>query len=388
MFLAVGLLLGLALGALGAWIALKSMNRQFQSLAGEALKANNESFLTLAKTQIEKFQIVAQKDLEQRQQGIEQLVKPVRESLERVDLKLQEVERSRARADESIFQQVKSLIESQKDLRQETSQLVQALRAPQGRGRWGEIQLKRVVEMAGMLEHCDFITQTSTTTEDGRLRPDLIVRLPAGKRIVVDAKVPLLAFLDSLNVTDPEQKRVKLLEHSRYVRRHIEQLGRKAYWDQFSPAPEFVALFLPGEHFFSAALEQDPSLIEFGVTQNVIVATPTTLIALLRSVAYGWRQEKLAENARVIGELGRDLYKRLSDLGGHFSKVGKSLEASVDAYNRAVGTLETRVLVTARKFKELDSSAALQSVTLESGISVDQKTRALQAPELETTKEV
>ena len=379
------------MGASVVWLFMKSMtapqSQAFKNLASEALRSNNDSFLTLAKTQLESFQALAQKDLEHRQRGIEDLVRPVKESLERVDQKIQEVEQARARADESIFQQVRALMESQRDLKSETSQLVQALRAPQARGRWGEIQLKRVVEMAGMLEHCDFFTQESTNTEDGRLRPDLIVKLPGGKRIVVDAKAPLMAFLDSMNISDPNQRQLKLAEHSRYVRRHIEQLGRKAYWDQFSPAPEFVALFLPGENFFSAALEQDPSLIEFGVTQNVIVATPTTLIALLRSVAYGWRQEKLAENARLIGDLGRDLYKRLSDLGGHFSKVGKNLEASVDAYNKAVGTLETRVFVTARKFKELDSSTILHSTNLEAGVTIDQKSRALQAPELDKSLE-
>ncbi len=354
----------------------------FKAMSAEVLNANSQAFFTMAKAQFEGLQDVAKKDFEARQSNIHDLVKPVRESLERVDHKIQEMEKARARADETVFQQVRSLLEAQKDLRSETTQLVAALRAPQARGRWGEIQLKRVVEMAGMLEFCDFVTQASTNSEDGRLRPDLIVRLPGGKRIVVDAKAPLMAFLDALQVQTPEAKIQKLAEHSRHVRRHIEQLSRKAYWDQFNPAPEFVVLFMPGEHFFGAALEQDPSLIEAGVSQNVILATPTTLIALLRSVAYGWRQEKLTENARVMGELGRDLYKRISDMSVHFARTGKALEAATDSYNKTVGSLETRVLVSARKFKEL---GAATTETLETLPVVDQRPRILTAPELQSS---
>jgi len=386
---AVIVIFGISVAAIGlGWILLKGMVDRFKALSAEALQTNNQQFLQLAQTQFDRLQSLAQQDLQKRQENITEIVKPVRESLEKVDMKIQELERSRAKADESIYQQVKTLIEAQKELRTETSQLVSALRAPQSRGRWGEVQLKRVVELAGMLEHCDFLTQASTNTEDGRLRPDLIVRLPGGKRIVVDAKTPLLAFLDSLSIENADLKRQRLSEHARYVRKHIEQLGRKAYWDQFAPAPEFVILFLPGEHFYSAALEFDPSLLEFGVAQNVIVATPTTLIALLRSVAYGWRQEKLAENARAMGELGKELYKRLSDLGVHFSRVGKSLETSIDSYNKAVATLESRVLVTARKFRDLEGSTSLGgSAELETPVPIDQRARALQAPELETSKE-
>lgn len=379
-FIGLGIVIGVL--AIFYWQARSKMVETFKALSHDVLKDNNQAFLNLAQTHLEKFQILAQKDLEQRQQGINELVKPVRESLERVDVKINEIEKSRARSEEGIQQQVKAMIDAQKELRQETSQLVMALRAPQARGRWGEIQLKRVVEMAGMLEYCDFTTQTSVTVEEGRLRPDLIVRLPAKKNIVVDAKVPLMAFLDALAVQDPVQKAQKFLEHARHVRRHIETLGRKSYWDQFSPAPEFVVLFLPGEHFFSAALEQDPTLIELGVTQNVIVATPTTLIALLRSVAYGWRQEKLAENARIIGDLGRDLYKRISDFGIHLSRVGKSLEASVDSYNKAVGSLETRVLVSARRFKDLEGRGQAGVQELDSVVPIDQRPRSLQAPEV------
>lgn len=361
------------------------MEATFKALSSDALQSNAKLFIELAQGHFEKFHGLAQKDLDQKQIAISELLRPMRESLEKVDFKIQELDKSRAKTDEAISQQVRFLLEAQNELKNETGRLVTALRAPQARGRWGEIQLKRVVEMAGMLEHCDFATQESAATEEGRLRPDLIVRLPAGKNIVVDSKVPLLAFLDSLGLQDPKQKADKIAEHARYVRKHIEQLGRKSYWDQFRPAPEFVVLFLPGENFFAAALEADASLIEFGVSQNVIVATPTTLISLLRSVAYGWRQENLAANAKLVGDLGRDLYKRLADLSAHFFKLGRNLEASVDAYNKTLGTLESRVLVTARKFKDLDTT---QTVTELSALQpVDQSPRALQAPELINPKD-
>lgn len=358
----------------------------FKAASGDALRNNNQAFLDLAKTHLEKYQEMAKAELDKKQTGIFELVKPVKESLERVDLKIQELERARAKADETVFQQVKSLIESQNQLKSETANLVQALRAPQGRGRWGEMQLKRVVEMAGMLEHCDFVQQENVTTQDqGRLRPDLIVKLPGSKNIIVDAKAPLMAYLEALEQQAPERKREKLIEHARQVRKHIELLSRKSYWDQFQPAPEFVVLFLPGEAFFSAALEFDPTLIELGVAQNVIVATPTTLIALLRSVAYGWRQEGLAENARAIGELGKELYKRVADMSTHMGRLGKSLENAVDSYNNTVGSLETRVLVSARRFKDLQSE--VQGVEIAALPSIDKKTRALSAPELSSKEQ-
>jgi DNA recombination protein RmuC len=351
----------------------------FKALAAEALKSNNQSFLELAKATLEKFQETAKGDLEKRQQAIQELVKPVRESLEKVDTKINELEKVRAGAYTGLTEQVKSLMETQKQLQSETGNLVKALRRPQVRGRWGEIQLKRVVEMAGMLDHCDFFEQQSTETEDGRLRPDLLVRLPGTKNIVVDAKAPLSAYLDAIEAKDDESRTARLQAHARQVRDHICALGRKSYFEQFTPAPEFVVLFLPGEVFFSAALEYDPELIEMGVEQNVIIATPTTLIALLRAVAYGWRQEKLAENAKEISDLGKELYKRLANMGDHLAKLGKSLTGATEAYNKAVGSLETRVLITARKFKELGTTGLDDEIMELPPIEVTP--RLLQAPE-------
>ena len=360
--------------------ARKQLTDAFNSLSSDALRANNQSFLDLAKTTLEKFQETAKGDLEKRQNAISEIVKPVKDSLEKVDSKIAEMEKARPDAYGSLTAQVRSLLETQTQLRSETSNLVKALRSPIVRGRWGEIQLRRVVEMAGMLDHCDFEEQESVTTADGRLRPDLIVRLPGGKNIVVDAKAPLSAYLEAIECGDDATRKERLLAHARQIRAHIEALTRKSYWEQFQPAPEFVVLFLPGETFFSAALEHDPALIEFGADKRVILATPTTLIALLRAVFYGWRQQSLAENAKEISDLGRDLYKRLSDMGGHFDKLGRSLNNSVEAYNKAVGSMESRVLVTARKLKDLKSAdPGVELAPLE---PLDQVSRQLQAPEL------
>jgi DNA recombination protein RmuC len=356
-----------------------SFSDAFKALSAEALARNNQSFLDLAKQALESQQVAARGELDKRQQAVGELIAPVKASLEKFEQQIQGIEKSRIDAYATLTEQVRSMGEAQLALRAETGNLVKALRAPQTRGRWGELQLKRVVEMAGMLDHCDFYEQESTTTEEGRLRPDLIVRLPGGKNIVVDAKAPLAAYLEALETEDEAEKKRKLADHARQVREHLVKLGRKAYWEQFQPSPDFVVLFLPGEMFYSAALEADPGLIEQGVDQRVILATPTTLIALLRAVAYGWTQQALTDNAERISALGRDLYERIATLADHWAGVGKNLNEAVGAYNKSVASLESRVLVTARRFRDLKVSA--EGKEIRELAPVESQPRALQAPE-------
>jgi len=350
----------------------------FKALSADALRSNNQSFLDLAKAKLQTFQETAKGDLEQRQQAIDQIIRPLKESLDKVDGKISELEKTRAGAYSELREQVKGLATSQSQLQAETGTLVKALRIPHVRGRWGEIQLRRVVELAGMLQYCDFVEQETVATEDGRIRPDLIVRLPGNRTIVVDSKVPFDAFYESISTTDEEVRAARLNDHARLVRTHITALSRKSYWESVQPTPEFVLLFLPGETFYSAALENDPKLIEDGVSQGVIIATPTTLIALLKAVSYGWRQEQMANNAQEVSTLARTLYDRLRVFTNHFDDIGRGLDRALDAYNKGVRSLEARVLVTARKFKERGAISGDDIETLE---PIDKAARPLSLDE-------
>ena len=325
-----------------------------------ALRNNSEEFLKLA----------------------ESSMSPIKEALGKFENKIQALEVAREGAYQGLLQQVGQLVDTGKQLRSETSNLVQALRSPIVRGQWGEIQLRRVVEMAGMLNYCDFVEQESLRTEGGLLRPDLIVKLPAGKTIVVDAKAPVSSYLDAMAATDETERKARLANFAKLVRDRVTELGRKSYWDQFRETPELVVMFMPGDHFYSAALQEDPSLLEYGVEQKVLIATPVNLIGLLKAIAYGWRQEAIAANAKEISELGAELYKRIADLGGHWIDIGRNLGRTVEAFNSAVGSLESRVLVSARRFKELGAAPA--SVAIEVVEPVEKTARALKVLDIST----
>lgn len=337
------------------------------AVSTEALRRNSEQFLH-----------VASGELEQRRLAVEHLVSPLRESLAKVEEQLQGLEITRRTAYATLTEQVRSLGESQDRLRDQTRSLADALRAPNVRGRWGEMQLRRVVELAGMLAHCDFVEQPTAVAADGVLRPDLVVALPGGRSVVIDSKVPLSAYLEAAESADEGLRRTRLREHARQLKGHIDALSGKAYWQRFEPSPDYVILFVPGEAFLADALDQDPTLMEYAVGKGVVLASPTSLIALLKAIALGWREESLAANARQVCDLGKELYSRLAMLGGHLAGVGQQLDRAVDSYNRAVGSLEGRVFVTARKLRDLD----VTDDELAAPPVVERVTRALQAPEL------
>lgn len=336
--------------------ARQQLSDSFSALSNQALKHNNETFLKLAQENLKQFQTKASGDLEQREKAIENLVKPIRDALEKTDKQIQTIEKDRKESYGALNAHLESMARTQQSLQDQTQQLVKALRRPEVRGQWGELTLKRLAELAGMVEYCDFYEQQNVETEEGRLRPDMIVKMPGQREIVVDVKTPLDAYLSAIEATDDEGRKTHLVRHAKNVRQRVNELSQKAYWSQFKNAPNFVVLFIPGDQFLSTALEYDKDLLEDALRQQVILATPTSFVALLRAVAYGWRQEQLAENAEVIRKVGEDLYVRLNSFSEHLQKLGRSLEGSLKSYNSAVGSFDARVLPGARKFTELGIS--------------------------------
>lgn len=354
--------------------AQKNLTDTFRSLSGQALQSNNQAFLQLATQSLETVLADAKGDLGQRQEAIKGLVKPLEDALNQYQQNVHQLEQHRAQAYGELKQQIDSLALTEKNLQKEAENLVSALRLPQVRGRWGEMTLKRVVELSGMAEHCDFVEQQSVQSEDGRLKPDLVIHLPAQRQVVADAKTPLNAYLDAIEATNDEQRDLALASHAAQLRTHMTKLSNKAYWSQFPQAPEFVVMFIPGESFFSAALRFDKTLIEDGIENRVVVATPTTLIALLRSIAYGWRQAQLAKSAQEIADLGRQVYGRFQTFIQHVGNLRKDLESSVFSFNKMLGSLEGRILPGLKKFRELGATGEPELPVVE---KVDQSPRQI-----------
>ena len=329
-------------------------SEQFRALAADALANNNEQFLALAHQRLSASHQTQVGELAQREQAVKALVEPLTRTLEAVRTELTTAEKGRLAGHAALGEQVRAMRESSEHLRSETAQLVTALRSSQVRGRWGELQLRRVVESAGMIAQVDFVEQSQVRTDDGLLRPDMVVRLAGGKNVVVDAKVAFLGFLEATQTTDERVRTERLAAHARHMRAHIDDLAGKRYWDQFAPAPEFVVMFVPAESFLHAALEQDPGLVEYAFERNVVIASPMTLLALLRTIAYAWRQDALASNAQAVLTLGKELHGRLATMGLHLAKLGRAIDAAAGAYNQTLSSLETRVLVSARRFADLN----------------------------------
>jgi DNA recombination protein RmuC len=369
---ALALVLGLILGGGAVWTVVRA-----RIDAARAEARHSRELMEQVKQDIPNAVRAAAGDASQ--SLVDLMVKPISDSLERVDGKLESLEKSRHLAHGQLSEYMKTVTEGQDLLRRETASLVTALRTPATRGRWGELQLKRVCEMAGMIEHCDFEQQSSADTDDGRVRPDLVVKLPGGMNVVVDAKVPLDAYLKALETEDDDERAAHLEAYGRHMRDHLRKLGAKSYQESFSPSPEFVVLFLPSEAFHSAALEQVPDLIQDGVDNKVLIATPTSLIGLLKVVAYGWRQERMAESAEQVAELGRQLHKRIGKLAEHFAKLGRAIGTTANTYNEAIGSLERQVLVSARRLADHGVESGKE---LESPAQVETAVRSLQAPEL------
>jgi DNA recombination protein RmuC len=333
--------------------AREQLSEAFSSLAGKALSHNSSEFLKLAQENLKQFQISAHSELEKKEKSIADLVSPIREALNKTEKQIREMENERKQAYGSLKQHLQSMAQTQTQLQMETRNLVTALRRPEVRGQWGEMTLKRLAELAGMVEHCDFYEQEHVDTEEGRMRPDMIIRMPDKREIVVDVKTPLDAYLNAIEAGDDNVREEQLKHHARKVRERIRELAAKSYWNQFERAPDFVVLFIPGDQFLSAALERDPSILEDAMSQQIILATPSSLVALLRAIAFGWRQEALAENAEQIRDMGETLYERLAGFSTHLFKLGNSLGSSVENFNKVVGSFDSRILPSARRFKEM-----------------------------------